>query len=126
MQICICCKEYFKESKEVQSAVIYGAELLYDRIRSYEQQGIDFEHIFNDDKVKYDKHGQFYTFKFQRNNMQLRILYSYIIADNVPVVIVADFFVKKRDSKKYIRRFDSANSFNPLELYHKSGVIYST
>lgn len=95
MNICVSCKGYFKESKEVQKAIVSGVEILYGRIQNYEEQNIGFERIFNDDKVKYDKHGQFYTFKFQKSNMQLRVLYSYLIVDCVPVLVIADFFVKK-------------------------------
>ena len=64
MKIYVGCKEYFKESKEVQKAIISGVMMLYGRIQNYEEQNIEFNRIFNDDKVKYDKHGQFYTFKF--------------------------------------------------------------
>lgn len=125
MNICVSCKEYFKESKEVQRAIVSGVETLYKRIRNYEEQNIDFNRIFNDDKVKYDKHGQFYTFKFQQSNMQLRVLYSYLIVECVPVVVIADFFVKKRNSKDYINKFDSVNKVNPWNLYTKSQVVYS-
>lgn len=125
MTVCISCKEYFKESKEVQKAIVSGVKRLYGRINKYEEQNIEFSRIFNDDKVKYDKHGQFYTFKFQKSNMQLRVLYSYLIIDCVPIVVVVDFFVKKRNSKDYIYRFDSLNKVNPLDLYNKSKVIYS-
>lgn len=125
MNICVSCKDYFKESKEVQKAIVSGVETLYGRIQNYEEQNIDFNQIFNDDKVKYDKHGQFYTFKFQKSNMQLRVLYSYLIVDCVPVLVIADFFVKKRNSKDYIDKFDSVNKVNPLDLYAKSKVVYS-
>lgn len=125
MNICVSCKDYFKESKEVQKAIVSGVETLYGRIQNYEEQNIDFNRIFNDDKIKYDKHGQFYTFKFQKANMQLRVLYSYIIVDCVPVVVVADFFIKKRNSKEYICKFDSLNKVDPLDLYNKSKVVYS-
>lgn len=125
MNICVSCKDYFKESKEVQKAIVSGVETLYGRIQNYEEQNIDFNRIFNDDKVKYDKHGQFYTFKFQKSNMQLRVLYSYLIVDCVPVLVIADFFVKKRNSKDYIEKFDSVNKVNPLDLYAKSKVVYS-
>lgn len=125
MNICVSCKDYFKESKEVQKAIVSGVETLYGRIQNYEEQNIDFNRIFNDDKVKYDKHGQFYTFKFQKSNMQLRVLYSYLIVDCVPVLVIADFFVKKRNSKDYIDKFDSVNKVNPLDLYMKSKVVYS-
>lgn len=125
MNICVSCKDYFKESKEVQKAIVSGVETLYGRIQNYEEQNINFNRIFNDDKVKYDKHGQFYTFKFQKSNMQLRVLYSYLIIDCVPIVVVADFFVKKRNSKDYIDKFDSLNNVNPLDLYTKSKIVYS-
>jgi hypothetical protein len=125
MNICVSCKGYFKESKEVQKAIVSGVEILYGRIQNYEEQNIGFERIFNDDKVKYDKHGQFYTFKFQKSNMQLRVLYSYLIVDCVPVLVIADFFVKKRNSKDYIDKFDSLSKVNPLDLYAKSKVVYS-
>ena len=125
MNICVSCKAYFKESKEVQKAIVSGVETLYGRIQNYENQNVEFNMIFNDDKVKYDKHGQFYTFKFQKSNMQLRVLYSYLIIDCAPVVIIADFFVKKRNSKDYIGKFDSLNKVNPLDLYSNSKVVYS-
>ena len=123
MKSCISCKDYFKESVEVRNAIISGVNALYARICSYEQQNISFDRIFNDDKVKYDKHGQFYTFKFQKSNMQLRILYAYLIIDGVPVVLVADFFVKKRNTKDYIGRFEAVCDKSPEELYGCSRVI---
>lgn len=125
MNICMSCKDFFKESKEVQKAIVSGVETLYGRIKNYEEQNIDFNRIFNDDKVKYDKHGQFYTFKFQKSNMQLRVLYAYIVIDSIPVIVVADFFIKKRNSKNYIDRFDVVHKVNPLDLYNKSKVVYS-
>lgn len=125
MNICVSCKGYFKESKDVQKAIVSGVETLYGRIQNYENQNVEFNMIFNDDKVKYDKHGQFYTFKFQKSNMQLRLLYSYLIIDCMPVIVIADFFVKKRNSKDYIDKFDSLNKVNPLDLYMKSKVVYS-
>lgn len=123
MKIFIYNKTYFKESYEIHSAIKKGAEALYGRIRRYEEQNIEFCRIFNDDKIKYDKHGQFYTFKYKRSNLQLRILYSYMVIDGVPVILVADYFVKKRDSKKYISRFDFANDLNPLEVYSQSTEV---
>lgn len=125
MNICVSCKDFFKESKEVQQAIISGVEFLYGRIKNYEEQNVEFCQIFNDDKVKYDKHGSFYTFKFQKSNMQLRVLYSYMIIDGEPVIVVADFFVKKRNSKGYINRFDYLNKEDPMQLYSRSRLVYS-
>lgn len=124
MKVYVSCKDFFKDSKEVQDAIIDGVENLYTRIQNYEKQNIEFNRIFNDDKIKYDKHGQFYTFKFKKSNIQLRILYSYIIIDFKPVIVVADYFVKKRTSKEYIDRFDAMNNVEPMSLYNKAKFIY--
>lgn len=123
MKIYIYKKDYNKESKEVRNAIISSANALYDRIRMYENQGIAFNRIFNDDKVKYDKHGQFFTFKCQKSNMQLRILYSYLICDGEPVILIADYFIKKKNRKDYISRFDSVNNWNPLTIFSKSFCV---
>ena len=42
MKIYVGCKEYFKESKEVQKAIISGVMMLYGRIQNYEEQNITF------------------------------------------------------------------------------------
>lgn len=89
----------------------------------YEDQGIAFNRIFNDDKVKYDKHGLFFTFKCQKSNMQLRILCSYLISDGEPVILIADYFIKKKNKKDYISRFDCVNNSNPLTIFSKSFCV---
>lgn len=124
MELCIYEKSFFKESAEVQQAIISGVKVLYERIAMYESQNIQFEKIFNDDKVKYDKHGNFYTFKCQKSNMQLRILYCYIFIGEEPVIVIADFFIKKKKSKDYIKKFDMANSWVPNDIYRKSERIF--
>ena len=65
MEMYICKKDYFKESKEVQTAIVKSMNDLYKRIKMYEVQNIDFDKIYNDDNVKYDKHGRFYNYKSQ-------------------------------------------------------------
>lgn len=112
MKIYVYKKDYNKESKEVNTAILDSIDMLYERIRMYEQQGITFNRIFNDDKVKYDKHGEFFTFKCHKSNIQLRILYSYSIENGEPIFLVADYFIKKKNKKDYIKRFDCANSWN--------------
>lgn len=123
MKIYIYNKKFVKESKDVQKAIINGIESLYTRIKTYEEQNIDFMHIFNDERVKYDKHGQFYTFKCFRSDMQLRLLYSYLIIDEEPIIVIADFFIKKKNNKEYISKFDFANNLNPYDIYHKSQFL---
>ena len=56
MKLYIIKKDYNKESNEVRKAIISSMEVLFDRIKEYEKQGICFDRIFNDDKIKYDKH----------------------------------------------------------------------
>lgn len=116
-------KDFFKESHQVQSALIAAVNALYERINQYEQQNIPFDRIFNDDKVKYDKHGNFYTFKFQKCNIQLRILYSYLIIDGIPVIIIVDFYIKKKNNKVYIKRFENATNLDPMNVYRDSFTI---
>lgn len=116
MKLYIIKKDYSKESNEVRKAIISSMEVLFDRINEYEKQGVCFERIFNDDKIKYDKHGKFFTFKIQKSNMQLRILYSYLVYNNESVFLIADYFIKKKNKKDYIKKFDLANKWEPFEL----------
>lgn len=113
-------KNYFRESKELQRAIVSASQTLYERIHSYESQNISFSKIYNDDKVKYDKHGEFYTYKTQKQNMQIRILYAYVMIDAVAVILIADFAVKKKNNKDYIKRFDAMNHVDPLSVYANS------
>ncbi len=116
-------KEYFKESHEIQNAIISAVEILYERIAMYEKQNVPFGKIFNDDRVKYDKQGDFYVFKFSRSNMQLRVLYAYLIIENNPIIVVADYVVKKENNKDYTRYFEYAKSLDPYEVYNNSQLI---
>ena len=125
MEMCVYKKDYFKESHEVQNAISTAISNLYERICMYEAQNISFGRIFNDDRVKYDKHGQFYTFKFQHSNLQLRILYAYLLVDCKPVIIVVDFVIKKKNNKNYIKRFESASILDPNIVYKNSKFVMS-
>ena len=125
MDVCVYKKDYFKESPEVQSAINSAVGNLYERICLYENQQVPFCKIFNDDRVKYDKHGDFYTFKYQKSNLQLRILYAYIIIGKTPVIIVADFVVKKKNNKNYIKQFEIAKKWDPYSVYEASKCIMS-
>ena len=123
MNLYICKKDYIKESREVKEAIRSSIDMLYERIRMYEDQGVSFNRIFNDDKVKYDKHGKFFTFKNQKSNMQLRILYSYFIDDNEAVFLIADYFIKKKNKKDYIKKFDAANKWEPFDMLNRAYSI---
>ena len=47
MEMYICEKDYFRESKEVQTAIVKSMNDLYKRIKMYEVQNIDFDKIYN-------------------------------------------------------------------------------
>jgi len=96
---------------------------LSKRILAYENQNISFNAIFNDDYVKYDKHGEFYTFKSQKCNIQLRILYAYITVNNEPAILVVDYWIKKKSSKDYITRFDNYNDVSALVMFQTNKCI---
>ena len=119
-------KKYLRSTKVLQKALVCASSSLYERIRSYEAQNISFENIYNDDKLKYDKHGRFYTYKAHKQNMQIRMLYTYIVIDGMAVIIIADFAVKKKNNKKYIKSFDSVNTIDPMTIYHASTCVYSS
>lgn len=116
-------KDYNKESREIQKAIMSSMEVLLRRIKEYEKQGVCFNRIFNDDKIKYDKHGKFFTYKSQKSNMQLRILYSYLSIGDEPVFLIADYHVKKKDKKDYIKKFDFVNNWEPFELLNTAFSI---
>ena len=120
IKICISTKQYIRESKDTQKTILAAAVELYRRIRIYEEQNINFERIFNDDQVKYDQHGSFFTFKCQKNHLQLRILYAYLIAEGIPTIVVADYFIKKKNNKNYIKRFEALNQAEPWKIYEQS------
>ena len=123
MKIYVIKKDFNKESKEVRKAIMNSMEVLFNRITEYEKQGVCFERIFNDDKIKYDKHGKFFTFKSQKSNMQLRILYSYMLVDDGPIFLIADYHVKKKNKKDYIKKFDVVNNLEPFELLNTAFSI---
>lgn len=123
MNIYVSGKNYFRQNSQLQQAIVDAMKMLYKRISAYEKQNISFAQIFNDDHVKYDRHGEFFTYKCHKANMQLRILYTYMMIEGQPVILVADFFVKKRDSKDYIRQFDAINKTDPALLLARARLV---
>ena len=51
MEMYICKKDYFKESKEVQTAIVKSMNDLYKRIKMYEVQNIDFDIVTRADSI---------------------------------------------------------------------------
>jgi hypothetical protein len=123
MDVYVYGKSFFKEQGNVKSAITDSIDALYSRILTYENNDVPFNKIFNDDHIKYDKQGEFYTFKVQRGNLQLRILYTYLIIDARPVILMADYFIKKKNNKKYIRQFEFFKNIDPIDLFGNSKLI---
>ena len=123
MKTYICKKDYKKECRETKKAIELSVKNLSDRIIAYQNQNTEFNSIFNDDYVKYDKHGEFYTFKSKKCNLQIRILYAYLIIDEEPVILIADYYIKKKNSKNYINKFDFINDIKALQLFN-SDICY--
>lgn len=121
MKILVYKKDFFKESVEVRNAIVNAMYDLYTRIQLYANQNIEFDKIYNDDKIKYDKHGdELFTYKCQKANVQLRILYGYRVIHNEPVFLIADYAIKKKNNKKYIKMFDKYNKYTFEELLDTS------
>lgn len=124
MKIYVCSKKFFKEAVEVKKALVLAGQDLYKRIFEYEKQNIKFANIYNDDKVKYDQHGSdFFVYKTQKASMQLRILYSYFEHDGEKILLILDYFVKKKNNKNYLKLFDYANTIKALEIFDSSRCV---
>ena len=123
MEIYAATKNYRKEEKSVQNAILSGLQQLAERIQLYESQGIEFHKIYNDDIVKYDQHGQFFTYKCHKGRMQMRILYAYVWVKERPVILVVDYFLKKKPKKDYIKWFDNWNELDPIKEYENSYYV---
>ncbi len=123
MDIYVYKKEFFRESPDVRATIVLAAEALYGKIAVYESHDIPFGKIFNDDHVKYDKNGDFYTFKFSRSNIQLRLLYTYLIIEGNSVMLIADYAIKKKNNKNYIKQFEYAKTLNAIEVFEQSKMV---
>ncbi len=72
------CRKDINSNTEIRELIIKALDKLKNKILLYDSQGITFDKILNDESVKYDKHGDAYTFKFHgRDNAQLRRLLLY-------------------------------------------------
>lgn len=79
MNVIFMSKNFKKVSFDERKAVEKSVKKLLDKIEQYEHDGIPFEHIYNDDSVKYDAFANgYYTYKAQTQRFPLRILYTYM------------------------------------------------
>ncbi len=119
------CRKDINSNTEIRELIIKALDKLKSKILQYDSQGITFDKILNDESVKYDKHGDAYTFKFHgRNNAQLRLLYSCVIKHSTLFLIVIDYHIKRRNEKKsYIIDFAYAKDINVEALVDTSEEI---
>ncbi len=120
MKIYVYTKDFFKINSDLKKTILSAINIVYIRIKEYEKQGIPFNKIFNDEKLKYDKHGEFFTYKTSSHNVQLRILYTFLNVDGEDVIVLGDFALKKKNDKRYIKSFDKANSWQAREIFRES------
>lgn len=123
MKIYVYSKDFFKISNDLRKTILSALEIVYIRIKEYEKQGVPFNQIFNDEKLKYDKHGEFFTYKRSSHNVQLRILYTFLKVDGEDVIILGDFVLKKKNDKRYIKSFDKANLWQVGEILGECSVL---
>ena len=123
MKIYIYSKKYNKETKDTRNSILAALYALYDRIYDYEKHGTSFEQIFNDDKVKYDQQGSFYVYKSARNNLQLRILYSYFFEKEEAILLLMDYHIKKKNNKDYIREFEYAKELDLKQVFQEARML---
>ena len=113
----VSCKDYAKEKPEVKKSIQKAMTRLAERILTYYQQGVTFNKIFNDDMTKYDKHGEFYTFKAHDiGNTQLRILYACITYKDEIKIVVATYYVKRTNTKEYITHFSRYKNYTAEQI----------
>ncbi|MDO5560020.1 MAG: hypothetical protein Q4F95_10540 [Oscillospiraceae bacterium] len=119
------CRKDIDSNTEIKELIIKSLDKLSNRILQYASQGITFDKILNDETVKYDKHGDTYTFKSHgRDNAQLRLLYSCVVTDDIMYLTVIDYHIKRRNEKKsYIVDFEYGKEIDVMALIKSAKEI---
>lgn len=100
--------------------IIRGFEKLNSLISVFEAEGIAFEKIFNNDKIKYDVLGKnFYTFKYSgKDRSQIRVLYRFVRSEDGKDKFLLEMHgvrIKRRKGKEYIQEFtDYVNNYREV------------
>ncbi len=104
MEIVYIGKNFKKTKAEEMRAIKKGVDRLADKIEQYKKSGTSFQHIFNDDSVKYSiLQNDFCVFKHQNQQIPLRLLYRYKC--NTDKLEIHLSYVKKYDDKRYFKMF---------------------
>jgi hypothetical protein len=117
-----------KESVELQNELSKAANNLGKKITEYHDSGIDFIHICNAENVKYDKHGEFYTYKHHgKNKSQLRLLYACIQNEDMTEIIIADYIEKRKNvckgHKDHLDKFSKYDKQSLESFCKNNGVV---
>lgn len=116
--ITICEKKIKKENNELQRAIIKATKELGNKIIQFYKSGVVFNQIFNVDSIKYDKHGNCFTYKAHgKNKSQLRILYSCFQNIDTTYIIVVDYTEKRKAVNKGCRdHIDKFSKYDNLDF----------
>lgn len=107
MNVIFMSKNFKKVSPDERKAVEKGVSKLRDKVLQYENSGIPFEKICNDDSVKYDTfQNGYYTYKAQSQRFPLRILYRFVSGDGDSTIQVHMSYLKKYNDNRYISEFE--------------------
>ncbi|MGN0579319.1 MAG: hypothetical protein ACI4JE_00455 [Ruminococcus sp.] len=108
MEIVYIDKNFKKTKTEEMRVIQKGVNKLVAKITQYEKTGTSFEHIYNDDTVKYSiLENDFCIFKHQNQQMPLRLLYRFKHADsaNEDRLEIHLSYIKKYDDNRYFTIF---------------------
>ncbi len=114
MEIIYMEKNFKKISPEEKKSIEKSVNRLANKIEQYQKSGTRFEHIFNDDTVKYSiLDNNFCVYKHQNQQIPLRLLYRFKhIDDSTDRLEVHLSYVKKYDDNRYFDIFRSYAACN--------------
>ena len=101
-------KRFSKLNLQEQKEVLKAKDYLITLIEDSERNGVPFEKIFNNDKIKHNCLGNdYYTFKaISFAKTQMRIMYKFIRLDNGKFDIELHLiYIKRRDDNSYLQEF---------------------
>lgn len=101
-------KKFDKLNIQEQVQVLKAKDYLIELIKDSERNGVPFEKIFNNDKIKHNCLGNdYYTFKaVSMARTQMRIMYKFIRLNEKEFDVELHLiYIKRRDDNSYLREF---------------------
>ena len=113
MEIVYIDKNFKKAKAEEMRAIRKGIKRLVDKIEQYQKSGTSFEHIYNDNTVKYSiLENDFCIYKHQNQQIPLRLLYRFKHMNNTDRLEVHLSYIKKYSDNRYFDIFRSYAACN--------------